>query len=54
MMLVRDHIVGIHLQPHPERSTPSPIMWAHPQSVLLHSSFPLSNPFVEVNCVQSS
>jgi hypothetical protein len=54
MMLVRDHIIGICLQPLPERSAPSLIGWAHPQSILLHSSFPLSNLFVEVNCVWSS
>jgi hypothetical protein len=54
MMWVRDHIVGVHLQPLPERSAPSPIVWAHPQSILLHLSFPLSNPFVEVNRVRSS
>jgi hypothetical protein len=48
----RDRIVGMHLQPLPEHSTPSPIVWTHQRSMLeLHSSFPLSDMFIEVKRV---
>jgi hypothetical protein len=49
--LIRDCVVRVHLQPLPERSAPSPIVWANPPSILLHLSFPLSDLFVEVSCL---
>jgi hypothetical protein len=46
---IRDHIIRVCLQPLPERSAPSLIVWANLPSVLLHLSFPLSNLFIEVS-----
>jgi hypothetical protein len=50
--VIRDHIVGVHLQPLPGHSAPSLIVWANLQLVFLHLFFPLSDLFIEVNRVR--